>query len=326
MQNVSDEAFLKSRLAVGTNKGSEATGPGLEPEETGKSGKRTPGKLGEYAHILMLVPVLAWVFLFLFVPLVIVLVNSFYTYTGIGVTPEITLSNYATVLFTRQYLKLIAYTLGTSALIVLVTLIIGFPAAYYLALKVRNENKRFLLILVLIIPFWIDFTTKLMSWFPILGTNGAVNYYLQAIGVIQQPLTSIFLSEQSAIFVMIQTYVLFMIAPILLSLATMDVNLTKAAETLGASAFQTFRHVILPLARPGIIIGSAFVFVSTMGDFVTPRVIGGRMQTAGLVIAQQAGILNWPLASALSVILIVITLVIVIVMFRTVKIARMVFE
>jgi putative spermidine/putrescine transport system permease protein len=180
--------------------------------------------------------------------------------------------------------------------------------------------------LVLIIPFWIDFTTKLMSWFPILGTNGAVNYFLKALGIIQQPIPSLFLSPQSAIFVMLQTYVLFMIAPILLSLASMDVNLPRAAETLGASPFQTFRHVIVPLARPGIIIGSAFVFVATMGDFVTPRVLGGTMVTAGLVIAQQAGVLNWPLASAISVLIIAITLAVVLFMFRTVKIARMVFE
>ena len=80
------------------------------------------------------------------------------------------------------------------------------------------------------------------------------------------------------------------------------------------------------MARPGIIIGSAFVFVATMGDFVTPRVLGGTMETAGLVIAEQAGVLNRPLASALSVILILITLAVVLVMFRTVKIARMVFE
>jgi putative spermidine/putrescine transport system permease protein len=274
----------------------------------------------------MLLPVLVWVLLFLFVPLVIIFVNSFYTYTGIGVTPDLTLNNYATVFLTPQYLRLIGYTLGVSALIVVVSLIIGFPAAYYLALKVRDENKRLLLILVLIIPFWIDFTTKLMSWFPILGTNGAVNYFLKAAGIIQQPIPSLFLSPGSAIFVMIQTYVLFMIAPILLSLASMDVNLPRAAETLGASPFQTFRHVIVPLARPGIIIGSAFVFVATMGDFVTPRVLGGTMVTAGLVIAQQAGVLNWPLASAISVLIIAITLAVVLFMFRTVKIARMVFE
>ena len=283
-------------------------------------------RLSDYTHILILIPVVAWVLIFLFVPLLIIFLNSFYTYTGIGVSHVFTLSNYMTVFTTPVYVHLIAYTLEVSTLIVLITLVIGFPAAYYLAIKVQDENKRLLLILVLIIPFWIDVTTKLMAWFPILGTDGMVNYALKSLGIIQGPIRGLLLSPQAAIFVMIQTYVLFMIAPILLSLATMDLNLPRAAETLGASPFQTFRHVILPLARPGIIIGSVFVFVATLGDFVTPSMLGGTMETAGLVIAQQAGVLNWPLASAISVILVAITVAVVVVMFRSVKIARMVFE
>lgn len=298
----------------------------MENRKPSVSVKSRPNrKLSSYSHILMLLPALIWVLLFLFVPLLIIFANSFYTFTGIGVSPTLTLDNYITVFFTPQYLRLIGYTLGVSALIVVICLIIGFPAAYYLALKVRDEKKRLLLILILIIPFWIDFTTRLMAWFPILSSNGVVNYILESTHIIRQPIL-LFLSPESAILVMIQTYILFMIAPILLSLVTMDANLPRAAETLGASSFQIFRHVILPLAKPGIIIGSAFVFVETMGDFVTPRMLGGTMETAGLVVAQQAGVLNWPLASAISVVLVLITLVVVILMFRTVKIARMVFE
>jgi putative spermidine/putrescine transport system permease protein len=108
-------------------------------------------------------------------------------------------------------------------------------------------------------------------------------------------------------------------------LANVDRATFEAAESLGASRLQTFRHVTLPLSRPGIIIGSAFVFVTSMGDFVTPRVLGGIMQTAGLVVAQQAAVLNLPLASALSVVLTAIALLTVFLMFKAVNIARMVF-
>ena len=244
---------------------------------------------------------------------------------SIASTPILTLSNYETIFLTPEYTTVIVSTLFVSAIVIVITLIIGFPAAYYLALRVHDENKRLILILIMIIPFWIDFTTKLMSWFPILGTYGGINFALQVLGLAREPIDFFILSPQGAILVMIQTYLLFMIAPILLSLVNVDPHLPHAAEALGANSFQVFRHVILPLSRPGVIIGSAFVFVSAMGDFVTPRVLGGTMQTAGLVIAQQAAVLNWPVASALSVVLILITLAVVFVMFKTVQIARMVF-
>ena len=177
----------------------------------------------------------------------------------------------------------------------------------------------------MIIPFWVDFTTKLMAWFPILGTNGIINYSLLSLGIINEPTSLFILSPTAATIVMLQTYVLFMIAPILLGLGNVDYDIYNAAETLRASRLQIFRHITLPLSRPGIVIGSSFVFVMTMGDFVTPRVLGGSMQTIGILVAMQSSLLNWPLASALATVIIIVTLIVVLTLFKIVNVGKLVF-
>lgn len=266
-----------------------------------------------------------WIVLFLFVPLGIIFTFSFYENTPTGFLPNLTLENYLTVFNSATYTNILAFTVGTSLLITVASLVLGYPVAYFLAMKIRNDNTRLMLILILIVPFWIDFTTKLMAWFPILGSRGIINYALLSAGLVEQPIDAFILSPTAAIIVMTQTYMLFMIAPILLGLGTVDPFVFQAAESLGAGRFQIFRHVTLPLSRPGIVIGSAFVFVMAMGDFVTPRVLGGAMQTIGLLVALQAGFLNWPLAGALATVLIGISLVVVFLLFKLVNIGKMVF-
>ena len=111
----------------------------------------------------------------------------------------------------------------------------------------------------------------------------------------------------------------------LLGLGNVEYDIYNAAETLGANRFQIFRHITLPLSRPGIVIGSSFVFVMTMGDFVTPRVLGGSMQTIGILVAMQSSLLNWPLASALATVIIIITLIVVLALFKIVNVGKLVF-
>ena len=286
-------------------------------------------KLKEYIrshmHVIMVLPVIIWVAIFLFGPLLIIGTFSFYTNTTLGYLPQLTLDNYVKLITEPIYRSIFISTIYNAGLITIISLFVGYPAAYYLAFKIKNDNTRLLLVLVLIIPFWVDFTTKLMAWFPILGTNGIINYSLLSLGIINEPTSLFILSPTAATIVMLQTYMLFMIAPILLGLGNVDYDIYNAAETLGASRLQIFRHITLPLSRPGIVIGSSFVFVMTMGDFVTPRVLGGSMQTIGILVAMQSSLLNWPLASALATVIIIITLIVVLTLFKIVNVGKLVF-
>jgi len=279
-------------------------------------------RLKEYAPI---IPALSFVVFFLLAPLAIAVLISSYRYTGLGYEPSITAANYLQIFSDPTILGTILTTLRVALTVTALSLLLGYPIAYFTAMKVKKPALGILVSIFLLVPFWIDWSIRSIAWYPILGRYGAVNTFLVGTGLIREPSDLFLFSEFSAIFVMVQSYVLFMAAPISLSLAKIDPVLLQAAATLGANRIKTFRLVIFPLSKPGVIIGSLFNFIMTIADFATPRLVGGTLQTIGLSIAYQMTILNWPLAAALSLIVILLTLVIVLVLLKAVDIKRLVF-
>jgi len=275
---------------------------------------------------LMLAPAVIWVVLFLIVPLVVVLVISFYTPVGAaGFVPVLTFDNYIRIFFSPTYVGILLLTLRLSLTVVAACVVLAYPAAYFLAMKIRDEARKTILLVAMLIPFWIDWTVRMLAWWPILGRLGVINAALLYIGVLKEPSDLFIFNEMSATFVLIQSYVLFMIAPIFLSMIKMDPSMLEAAETLRANKLQSFYHITFKMSLPGVIIGCVFVFVMTMADFATPRLLGGFIQTIGLSIAYQMGVLNWPLATAFATVLMTVTVLVVYGMFRVVDIKRMLF-
>jgi putative spermidine/putrescine transport system permease protein len=203
-------------------------------------------------------------------------------------------------------------TVRISLVVWLVTLVLGFAIAYFLAFCVRSSSMQTLLFVLCTVPFWTSNVIRMISWIPLLGRNGLVNQTLMNMGLVNQPVEWLLFSEFSVVLAFVHLYTMFMIVPIFNSMMRIDRSLIEAAYDTGASAWQTLWNVIIPLSRTGIIIGSIFVITIVMGDFVTIGVMGGQqIASVGKIIQVQTSFLQFPLAAANAVILLLVVLMII---------------
>jgi putative spermidine/putrescine transport system permease protein len=275
---------------------------------------------------------MAVVFLVFFIlPLIVTLAVSFWTYTGYSITPAFVFDNYAQAFSKcfsggpdlcttfRTYLS----TLKFCAIVWAVTLVLGFTVAYYLNFQIRSNTTRIVLALVCTIPFWTSNVIRMISWIPLLGRNGLINQILMNLGLIHEPLDWLLYSDFSVALALIHINTVFMIVPILNSMSRIDRSLIEAAYDAGASGWQTLWNVIIPLSKAGIAIGSIFVITIVMGDFVTTGVMGGQqIASAGKVIQTEIGALQFPIAAANAVFLLVVVLMIIWTLIRFVDIRK----
>ncbi len=258
-------------------------------------------------------------FLFFLVPLVLVLMVSFWDYNQYELIPAFTVKSYIAIFDScsngdelcttyKTYLS----TLKFSGLVWVITLLVGFAVSYFLAFCVRSSGAQTLLFVVCTIPFWTSNVIRMVSWVPLLGRNGLVNQALTGVGLVQQPVEWMLFSDFSVVLAFVHLYTMFMIVPIFNSMMRIDRSLIEAASDAGASAWQTLWNVIIPLCRTGVIIGSIFVITIVMGDFVTIGVMGGQqIASVGKIIQVQASYLQFPLAAANAIILLAIVLMII---------------
>ena len=261
--------------------------------------------------------------LFLVVPIATIVVVSFFDYNTTEIIPTFLLQNYEELLFSpvtwQTYLQTLEFTVITWAL----TLLIGFTIAYYLAFYVRSATWQTVLFLVCTIPFWTSNIIRMISWIPFLGRNGLMNTALLHMGLIHQPLEFLLFSDFSVVLAYVHLYTLFMVVPIFNSMMRIDRSLLEAARDGGASGWQTLWNVIVPLAKPGIAIGSIFVVTIVMGDFVTVRLMsGGQTASVGLMMMNAMSLLQYPAAAANAVVLLLLVLMTVGVMMRLVDIRK----
>lgn len=278
------------------------------------------------SYMLMLPPLIAFI-LFLIIPTAMVLLLSFNSGGQVTFDPtQITIKNYIKM-FTRQttYI-LIQQTFGTSILSTIVTLIIAYPVSYFLAFKVESFRFQNILLFLLLVPYWVDWSIRSISWLSILGGDGVINYLLLSLGWIKEPIGELLFTRWTLLIIWAQTNMLFMIFPIYLALIKIDPELLNVAQALGASPSRTFYHVTFKLSLPGVIVGSVFVFVSTVGDYVTPALWAGGLQTLGLTVQNYAWLFEWPVASTFAVLMLAATLTILYVMLKTVNIKQVFYE
>ncbi|MEM1252980.1 MAG: ABC transporter permease [Cyanobacteria bacterium P01_H01_bin.21] len=261
--------------------------------------------------------------LFLVFPIVLIGVVSFWEFNGYSMSPAFTLDNYIGVFNSSVTLRTYLNTFKFVGLTWLFTLLIGYPVAYFLSFHIPKLRWQVLLFLVCTIPFWTSNIIRMISWLPLLGREGLINQLLIGSGLIQQPLEFLLYSDFAVVLGMVHLYVIFMIAPIFNSLMRIDRTLVTAAEDMGASGFEVFREVVLPLSAPGIAIGSIFIVTLVMGEFVTVRLMGGgQAASIGKLIQTQIGSLQYPLAAANAIVLLAVTLLVVISILRLVDIRK----
>jgi putative spermidine/putrescine transport system permease protein len=249
---------------------------------------------------------------YLIVPLVFIVLVSFWTYqvgAPFGFVTDWTISNYTEVFQDRVYWENMWSSFYRSLIAVAACLVFGFPIAYFLALKVNKLRNQIALFILALAPFWTSALTRSVAWtFPLMGREGALNQVLSKIGVssIDDPLIEP-LGEVSVTLAMIQLYILFMIAPLFFVLAQVDRTALEAARDLGGNWWRTFREVILPQSMPGIVIGSIFVFVLTMGEYGTVRLVGGNaVSSVGTIVNSKVELaVQYPQGAASAVLLLV---------------------
>ncbi|SCM66375.1 ABC transporter permease [Donghicola eburneus] len=262
--------------------------------------------------ITLLTPGLLWMTLFMVLPMAMVIYVSFWTQTTFSVNSTLTTASWERFLSSATYLGAIWTTLRIWLIVLIATIVVGYPVALFIGLFVRNKTLQTALLVACVIPFWTSFLIRVIAWRPMLGTEGAINMILMKLGIISEPLTFLLFSEFSVLVGMTQIYCVFMVGPITFMLGRIDVSVIEAARDLGASFGTIFRRIILPLSMPGVMVGSIFVSVMVLGEFATAASLSGRKTNLlGNIIVSQVGSLKWTFAAVAGVVLtIIITAVI----------------
>jgi putative spermidine/putrescine transport system permease protein len=274
----------------------------------------------------------ALVFLcFFVVPLILVVVVSFWDYNDYEMLASFTTRSYvenfegclAQLPDLCTILKTYVSTVKFCFIVWLATLIIGFTIAYFLAFHVKKVTTQMVLFLICTIPFWTSNVIRMISWIPLLGRNGLVNLGLTGAHLVNSPLEWLLYSQFSVALAFIHLFTFFMVVPIFNSMMRIDRRLVEAAYDSGATAWQTLTNLIIPLCKPGIVIGSIFVVTIVMGDFITFGVMGGQqIASAGKVVETRLNALQFPPAAANAVILLAVTLLIIVGLNRIVDVRK----
>ncbi|WP_132014210.1 ABC transporter permease [Hydrogenispora ethanolica] len=273
----------------------------------GAAGKR---KRRDWGPLWTLSPVFFWMICFVAAPLAIIVLVSFFT-RGLygGIDYLFTLENYVRM-FNPLYFKILGSSLSVSFFTTLFCLLLGYPFAYFVA---RAPQKiRSILLMLIIIPFWSNSLVRTYAWIVLLRTEGIINTVLIQLGLITEPLKLLY-NETGVLIGMVYTLFPFMVLPLYTSIEKLNPSLLEAASDLGAVAWKRFVRITLPLTMPGIVAGSILVFIPTLGYFFIPDLMGGSktMLISNLIKNQFLTARDWPFGSALSILLILLTLVLI---------------
>jgi spermidine/putrescine transport system permease protein len=244
---------------------------------------------------------LAWLFLFAVVPLGILAVYSFCQRDDIGrIVFSFTWENYARA-FDAGYLRILVRSLGYAAVTTALCLVVGYPAAYFIARRDPTTRQR--LLLLVMIPFWTSFLIRTYAWIQILKGHGLLNAVLQSAGLIAAPIEWLY-TPTAVVIGLVYSFLPFMILPIYASAEKLDRDLLEAAQDLGAGPLRVFSRVVVPLTRPGIAAGVVLVFIPAIGMFAVTDLLGGaQVPLIGNVIQNQfLQARNWPFGAALGVV------------------------
>ncbi len=249
----------------------------------------------------LLSPTLMAMILGLVMPLAVLFTLSFWIQEYLDFIQTFSLKNYSDFFQKPIYIKILFKSIRMSSLVTFVTVLLAYPMAYFIAFRIQR-NKLIWLILITV-PFWTSYLLRVFAWKIMLGYNGVINSGLKSLGLLNEPLEFLLYNPTSVVITLAHAWAAFAILPIYVSLEKIDRSLLEAARDLGENSFMTFVRVTLPLSLPGVIAASLLVFIPTVGDYVTPSLVGGpRGIMIGNIIQSMFGkAQNWPLGAAISV-------------------------
>jgi len=247
-------------------------------------------------------PTFLYMLLLLVAPLTMIVLLSFWTQDYLDLDRTFSLKNYSEAWGELIYQTLMMRSLKISMLVTMATVIMAFPVAYYMSFYVDPKHKPMWVFLVTI-PFWTSYLMRIFLWKVILGYNGVINGSLLEIGAIDAPLEFILYNQFAVVITLSHAWVPFAVLPIFVTMEKIDRSLLEAAEDLGDSKFWRFIRVTLPLSMPGVVAASLIVFIPTIGDYVTPKLVGGPngLMIANMIELQFKKANNAPLGAALAI-------------------------
>ncbi|MCD2181653.1 ABC transporter permease [Rhizobium sp. GN54] len=255
----------------------------------------------EARGLAMISPTLLYALALLLVPVTLVVAYSFWTQNYLEIDRSFTLENYRQALTEPIYRDLFIRSLWISLATSAITVGFSYPVAWFISF--HGGAHRNLWLFLVTIPCWTSYLLRVMSWKVILGYGGVLNTGLMSAGLIDQPITSLLYNANAVVITLVHSWAAFAILPIYVSLQKIDRSLIEAARDLGDGPMRAFLRVTLPLSMPGVVSAFLIVMIPTVGDYVTPKLVGGKdgVMIATAIQAQFGKGANWPLGAALSV-------------------------
>ena len=269
------------------------------PHKRGRKGKWLQSESATGLGLIS--PTLLYALIFLVVPILLVIANSFWTQHYLEIDRTFTLENYRIALSDPIYRDLLLRSLWISLLVSFFTVVLAYPIAFFISF--HGGRHKGLWLFLITIPFWTSYLLRVMSWKVILGYNGVLNTTLMGLGLTDQPSDAFLYNTTAVVITLTHAWATFAVLPIFVSLEKIDRTLIEAATDLGDGPIRRFLRITLPLSAPGIISAVLIVMIPTVGDFVTPKLVGGKdgVMIANAIQAQFGKAANWPLGAALSV-------------------------
>lgn len=281
---------------------------------------KVPSSVVPYIQVAPLALILL---VFFGIPLVTVVVVSFFDYVNFQTVPAFMLYNYEEVFSSSLTVTLYLTMFKYSAIVWLITLFIGFNVSYFLVFHVRSLLWKIFFFLVCTVPFWTSNIIRMISWIPVLGRNGLVNQTLMGLGLIDEPMDFLLFSDFSVIIAYVHLFTLFMVVTLFNSMARIDPAILEAAVDAGASRWQVITLIVIPLTKTGIALGSIFVVTLVMGDFFVVKIMsGGQSSSAVYAMWNEISMLQYPSAAASAVVLLAVVVLMVVAILRVVDVRK----
>jgi spermidine/putrescine transport system permease protein len=268
-------------------------------------------------------PGLLWTIAFFAVPLLIMAAYSLFQRVGGRIVTDLSLSNYI-AFFSKPYqLKALVNSLEVTLITTIISVVLAYPLAYILAFRVPPRWQRIALMMA-ILPFWTSYVVRSYSWLLVLSGKGVISNVLQWLGIVQNPI-SLANSRAATVLGFVHFFTMLLTLTIFANLVQISPNYRKAAADLGASSWQAFWRITLPLSIPGVMVGAFLTIVLTLGDYITPQILGGFREVLlpQAIMMQIQRLADFPMASAMSLVLMVVISIIFLMFSRWLKIERL---
>ena len=265
-------------------------------------------------------PGLLWTIAFFAVPLLIMAAYSLFQRAGGRIVTDLSLSNYIAFFSKPHHLKALVNSLEVTLITTIISVVLAYPLAYILAFRVPPRWQRIALMMA-ILPFWTSYVVRSYSWLLVLSGNGVISNVLQWLGIVQDPI-SLANSRTATVLGFVHFFTMLLTLTIFANLVQISPNYRKAATDLGASNWQAFWRITLPLSAPGVMVGAFLTIVLTLGDYITPQILGGFREVLlpQAIMLQIQRLADFPMASAMSLVLMVVISIIFLVFARWLKI------